>query len=270
MTIDVHQHIGDNSAAGATTGKRTGEPTIADIDADIARRLDVMEHRGVDQAIVIGPHGYLRPDGIADTRRVNDQVAAYRDRRPDRFPAGVGIVEPLYGARGFEELSRCAGDLGLVGISFHARLQGASNDSPWVRSYLERMGELGLIPFVHAIGEYPEEALWKVGVVADDFPDLPIVVLDAFSTLEQSMFVPYVAERCPNLVFDTALSHGWGYIAPLVERCGASRLVYGSDLHSTASYSHHHDPLQDILAADISDDDRAAILGGTIARILGL
>src|SRR6202011_5057930 len=241
---------------------------------DVARvefevRLETMERTGVDQAIVIPGQGYLRPDGLADTRRVNDTVAAYRDRRPDRFPAAVGVVEPLYGERGYEEVGRRRAGLGVLGISFHTRFQGVSTNSLWVRRYLERMAELGLVAFVHAVGESPEESLWKLEAVARDLPELPFVVLDAFSTFEQSMLVPTVAERCPNLVFDTATSHGWGFVAPLVQRCGASRLVYGSDLHSTSNArSELTDPLPDLLAAGLDQADLAAVVGGTIARVL--
>ena len=67
-----------------------------------------MADNDVDQAIVIPSHAYLRPDGIADTRRVNDHIAAYREHDPKRFPAALGIVEPLYGARGLEEIDRLA------------------------------------------------------------------------------------------------------------------------------------------------------------------
>ena len=271
LVIDAHNHIGDISATGATSTRSSGElvPDGDQIDGDIESRLRVLDRRNVDQSIIIGPHGYLRPDGLVDTRRVNDIVAKYRMRRPDRFPAAVGIVEPLYGPRGLDEVTRCSDELGLVGISFHTRFQGVSTNSVWVRRYLERMGELGMVAFVHSVGESVEEALWKVGSLAEDLPDLPFVVLDAFSTFEQSMFVPYVAERCPNLVFDTATAHGWGFLRPLVERCGSSRLVYGSDLHSTAGgRTDLYDPLEDILSADLKEEDRAAIVGGNIARVL--
>jgi predicted TIM-barrel fold metal-dependent hydrolase len=270
--IDAHNHIGDISVTGATAPSRgrSAQGHGDDVDGDMRGRLAVLDASGVDQAVIIGAHGHLRPDGIADTRRVNDSVAAYRDRRPDRFPAAIGIVEPLYGPRGLAELDRCAGELRLAGISFHTRFQGVSSDSPWVRRYVERIGELGMVVFMHAVGESAAESLWKVELVANDFPGVQFVVLDAFSTFEQSMLIPYVADRCPNLVFDTATCHGWGFVAPLVARCGASRLVYGSDLHSTDHGQLLYDPLVDIRAADLSDEDRQSILGGNIARILDL
>ncbi|ODQ96381.1 hypothetical protein BHQ17_01530 [Mycolicibacterium holsaticum] len=242
-----------------------------DMDDDVAARGAMLAARGVDQAVVIASHDYLRPDGIADNRKVNDDIAAYRRRRPDLFPAAIGIVEPLNGPLGLHELDRCKDELGLHGISFHTRLQGVSLDSRWVRRYLHRMGELGLVPFLHSIGESSAEALWKIDVLAGDFPDLPMIVLDAFSTFEQSLFAPHVAERRPQLVFDTALAHGFSLIQNLITRCGADRVMYGSDLHSSASGIPAVTELSgEILASSLSDADKSAVLGGNAARVLGL
>lgn len=279
LLIDAHNHIGDISLTGAVVRSERATPPVSDgaiegseegIDEDMSDRLRALDRSRVDQAVIIGAHAYLRPDGIADTRRINDTVAAYRDRRPDRFPAAIGIVEPLYGERGLPEIDRCANELGLAGISFHTRFQGVTNNSRWVRRYIERIGKLGLVVYMHAVGESAAESLWKVELVAQEFPEVQFVVLDGFSTFEQSMLVPHVAERTPNLVFDTATCHGWGFLAPLVDRCGASRLVYGSDLHSGEHGRLLYDPLPDILAADLNHEDRDAILGGNIAGILGL
>ncbi|MBV9660581.1 MAG: amidohydrolase [Acidimicrobiales bacterium] len=267
--IDAHNHVGSLQDTGI--GGLGGAGSAPGLDSEIADRAAVMGGRGVDQAVLIASHGYLRPDGIADTRRVNDSVASYAQSRPDLFPAGVGVVEPLYGERGLAELDRAAGELRLRGISFHTRFQGVSIDSPWVRRYLQRMGELGLVPFVHAVGESAAEALWKVDVLAGDFPDLPMVVLDAFSTFEQSQFVPVVAERRPHLLFDTATAHGLGFVADLVDRCGASRVAFGSDLYSgrqsRPGLSHL---LDDILAWDVPRSDLDAIVAGNIRRVLHL
>lgn len=262
--IDVHNHIGASSVISSR-----GDST--DIDKELSARAHTLAARGVTHAVAIASHDYLRPNGIADNRKVNDDIAMVRARRPDLFPAAVGIVEPLNGPRGLEELDRCKNELGLHGISFHTRLQGVSLDSRWVREYLSRMGELGLVPFLHSIGESSSESLWKIDVLAADFPDLPMIVLDAFSTFEQSQFVPHVAERRPNLMFDTALAHGFSVVMYLISRCGADRVMYGSDLHSSASGIPGVTELSgEILASSLGDADKAAVLAGNAARILGL
>ena len=158
----------------------------------------------------------------------------------------------------------------MVGISFHGRFQGVSHDSPWVHRYIERLGELGMVPFVHAPAESPEESLWKAEGLAEDFPDLTMLVLDAFSGFEQSREAVRVALRRPNLVFDTALAFDFHFIMPLVRRCGADRVVYGSDLYSWPSGAYGDAGLSQILSADLDDASKAAIVGGTLRRVLGL
>ena len=93
-------------------------------------RLDTMDRNGVDAAIVIPGHSYLRPEGLADTRRVNDGIAAYRDSAPTRFTAALGIVEPIYGRAGDAELRRIKQELGFVGVSLHTRFQGVDHRQP--------------------------------------------------------------------------------------------------------------------------------------------
>ena len=266
LVIDAHQHIGRQVA----TGIGGAEPEW-DVSADIAGRIALMDRRGVDGAVVIAGHGYLRPRGAADTSAVNDAVASYRAARPDRFVAAIGIAEPLHGEQGIEEIERCASELGVRGISYHTRFQGVSLESPWVHRGIERIGELGLVPFIHAVGESASEQLWKVDVLAADFPDLTFVVLDAFSTFEQSALVPHVAARRPNLIFDTALAHGLGFVAALVDRCDPSRVVYGSDLHSTDTERPQlHHLLPELLTTGWGEAATASIVGQRILDVLGL
>ena len=92
--FDVHHHVGRAfDALGGTL--QDSSTDLAEFERfELAERLRLMDEGGVCQALVIPGHGYLRPNGIADTRRVNDEIAAYRDATPDRFPVACGIVEP--------------------------------------------------------------------------------------------------------------------------------------------------------------------------------
>jgi predicted TIM-barrel fold metal-dependent hydrolase len=229
-----------------------------------------MDATGVDRAVVIAGHEYLRPDGIADTRRVNDGIAAYRDRLPGRFPAAVGIVEPLHGPRGHEELRRIRDELGLVGVSIHARFQGTPTNGPLTKAVVEVMAPLGLVPFVHAVAEHTDEALWRVEDLARSFPDVTFLVLDCFSSFEQSQQVLAVAERTGNLVFDTSLLYTFDLVLPLVRSVGAGRVVFGTDLYSRPLGYRRTHVLDQILASDLSDDDKRLIVSANACRLLGI
>jgi predicted TIM-barrel fold metal-dependent hydrolase len=269
--LDCHHHYGDLTdplgplPTAAPWSGASAEPYER---VELETRLRAMDAQGVRQALILPGHGYLRPRGLADTRRVNDDVAAYRDRLPERFPAAVGVVEPLYGEAGLAEIARGRAELGLVGFSFHVRFQGVSLDSPWVRRYTARMLELGLVPFIHAIADSPENALWKVEALAAQFPGAPMIVLDAFSSFEQAREVLPLAERQPQLRFDTSLAYTFGLIEPLIRALGPERVVFGTDLYSLVPRGGH--VLEQILASDLDDAAKAAVLGGNLRGLLGL
>jgi predicted TIM-barrel fold metal-dependent hydrolase len=269
FVIDTHHHVGSLEALGLSIGTEgMAAEEVAEVEFDA--RIETLDNTGVDQAIVIPGQGYLRPDGMADTRRVNDGMAAYRDRRPDRFPAAVGVVEPLYGDRGLEELDRIHDELGLVGVSFHTRFQGVATNSPLVVRLVRRMAELGLVPFVHAVAEVADEALWKVQDLARAIPDTTVIVLDGFSSFERAEEVLPVARATPNLVFDTSLSHSAYGLERYIREIGADRLVFGTDVYSHVRPHQHNETLARVLAMDLDDGARTAILSGNLRRILGL
>jgi predicted TIM-barrel fold metal-dependent hydrolase len=246
------------------------ETPVSPVD-EKAARLRIMKEGGVRQAAVIVTPTYLRPDGLADTRRVNDEIASYRDTDPDAFPIAIGVVEPLYGERGIAEIERCARELRLAGISFHARFQGVSTDDPWVRHYVKKIAELGMVPVIHSFGEAADEALWKVALHGEALPETPILVLDAFGTLESTKeMMSSVADRCPNLVFDTANAHHVFMVERFAARFGANRVLFGSDLYSPPlgrSIGHF---LVELVECGLSDDDKALIVGGNARRLFGV
>jgi predicted TIM-barrel fold metal-dependent hydrolase len=268
--FDVHHHVGRAfDALGGELATDT-EETAEFAQIELADRLRIMDESGVHQALVIPGHGYLRPDGIAATRRVNDEIAAYRDATPDRFPAACGIVEPRDGEAAFAEIERAARELGLVALSFHTRFQGVSLDSRWVLRYLERMGEAALVPLVHAMDDTPEESLWKLAVVARHVPDLTIVALDPFSGFEATRQCFHVAEIASNVVFDTSLSYNFDFIEDFAKQFGADRVVFGTDLYSYPVGRRISHLLPQIVESSLPADDKAKILGGNARRILGV
>jgi predicted TIM-barrel fold metal-dependent hydrolase len=266
--IDCHHHIGSLEAQGFT---------FADVDAgkdpatvELERRLSAMDRQGVDQAIVIPGHGYLRPNGVADTRRINDGVAAYRDANPHRFPAALGIVEPLHGAAGIAELSRMRDELGLVGVSVHTRFQGVQTDSPLVLALVRAAAELDLVPFIHAVEGVPDEAIWRAQQVARAVPDTTIVVLDAFGGAEHARHAVVIARETPNLVFDTSLAHHYLFVEAMMNAIGPERLVFGTDYYSMMGDPQPSVVLDQLAHNDVPTQHKAAILGGNLRRILRL
>jgi predicted TIM-barrel fold metal-dependent hydrolase len=269
--FDVHHHVG--RAFDALGGQLSDKEQLEAQEfarVELASRLEIMDKGGVRQALVIPGHGYLRPNGLADTRRINDEIAAYRDRAPDRFPVACGIVEPRDGPHALGELDRVKHELGLVAISFHTRFQGVSVDSQWIMAYLERMGELGLVPIIHAMDDTPEESLWKLATLARRFSDLTIIALDAFGGFEATRQCSFVAEMAPNIVFDTSLSYNADFIVEFAKRFGIDRVVFGTDLYSYPVGKRISHLLPQFIESDLSDDEKTAILGANARRLLGV
>jgi len=268
--FDCHHHVGDVRSFMPHMGDEDAPTAGAALEAERAARVRIMDAGGVRQAAVIPGHAYSRTNGIADTRDVNTRIAAYRDAQPDRFPVAIGLVEPIFEEACLPELDRCARELGIRGISFHTRFQGVSMDSHWVATYVERVGELGMVPVIHAMTESADEALWKAAEVARAFPDLSMLVLDAFSTFEGTREAFVIAERCPNLLWDTSLSYNFDFLEQFAQQLGADRVVFGTDLYSPPLGRRISHLVPQILESSLSDDDKAKIFGGNARQLLGL
>jgi predicted TIM-barrel fold metal-dependent hydrolase len=93
--------------------------------------------------------------------------------------------------------------------------------------------------------------------------------MSAFSTQDQGQLLPYVAERHPNLFFDTAVPRYVPDILHAIRTVGAHRLVYGSDLYSVPT-DLTADALPQLLTFPISDQEKASMLGDSARAVLGL
>ena len=137
--FDVHHHLG--SLTGGSLQEEAGWQ-----DRDYDNRVRIMQANGVTMSAILAATGYIQADGIKDTMRSNDTVAAYRKRDPKRFPVACGTVEPLHGARSLGELERMKHELHLEGVVWHNRFQGVAIDHQLMRPLLKKVSELGLVP----------------------------------------------------------------------------------------------------------------------------
>jgi predicted TIM-barrel fold metal-dependent hydrolase len=271
--FDVHHHVGDASAVLGTNVALvdSSAPPPADAAAhEVKMRIEAMDAGGVDWAAVIPGHGYHRPNGLADTRRVNDSIAAYRDANPSRFPVAIGVIEPAYGPHSQSEIDRVADELHLAGVSFHVRFQGVSLDNQWIRTYLTRIVERGLVPVIHAVPETSENPQWKVAALARAFPDTPMLVLDAFGSHESAKECFHTADVAPNLVFDTSLAYGFDLIEQFARAHGAERVVFGTDLYSWPLGRRISRLLPEICESGLDDEAKRAILAGNARRLFSV
>ena len=261
--FDIHHHLGS-----LTGGSLQEEPGWQ--DRDYSNRVRIMEANGVTHSAILAATGYIQADGIKDTMRSNDTVAAYRKRDPKRFPVACGTVEPLHGTRSLGELERIKHELQMEGVVWHNRFQGVAVDHQLMRPLLKKVSELGLVPLVHTNAESNLEAVWRLERLALEFPELTFVAMDALTTNTNSQLALDIAKRTPNILFDTAHVRGAGYVRQFVEAVGSHRLVFGSLFYSYPASYEHCATLEEVKAAKISEEDKANILSLNVKKLFRL
>jgi uncharacterized protein len=261
--FDIHHHLG--SLIGGSLQEGDGWQ-----DRDYANRVRIMETNGVTMSAILAATGYIQADGIKDTIRCNDTVAAYRQRDRKRFPVACGTVEPLHGARSLAELERIKHELRLEGVVWHSRFQGVAVDHQLMRPLLKKVSDLGLVPLLHTNAESNLEAVWRLERLAVEFPEITFVAMDALTTNTNSQLVLDIAKRTPNILFDTAHVRSSAYVRQFVETAGSHRLLFGSLFYSHPASYEHCATLDEVKAAKISDADKANIFALNAKRLFKL
>jgi predicted TIM-barrel fold metal-dependent hydrolase len=260
---DIHHHLG--SLIGGSLQEGEGW-----MDRDYESRVAMMQENHVDFVGILASTGYIQDDGIKATMRSNDAVAAYRERDPKRFPIAAGIVEPLHGARSLEELERIKHELRLEGVVWHPRFQGVALDHPFMRPLLKKVAELGLVPFVHTNAESNLEAAWRLERLANEFPELTFIAMDALAGLAHGNMVVEIAKRTPNVIWDNSGAHSVRLLLRFVEEVGSDKLVLGSTYYSSPpSYRKNH-ALELLLDAGMRQEDLENVLAGNVKRLFKL
>ena len=262
--VDAHQHVGSLTDAVGYSGQALGHDLP--VAEDAAQRIALMDKAGIDWALLQPSHGYLKPDGLRDTMRVNDRMAEYKRVAPARFRAVVGTLEPMYGERGLPEIDRCR-DIGLDGLSWHHRFQGCFIDSKWMWPILERMQELRLAPVIHVNADSAIEAPWRLQRLARDFPDLTFLALDGLWSYERARHILDIAKLTPNVIWDIGGPANYIGLGEWIGRNGAETICFSADLAYAAGEVHRPKLLDQIDAAGLTEEQRRAILGGNLRRM---
>ncbi len=215
--IDVHAHIGVSASLQVAGGAR-----------DVMR---IMDENGIDQSVVLPIPGYQDPDGIKDTMMQNDHIAQAVKEFPDRFPRGLGAVEPRHGERALPEVDRIMGELGLSGLVFHNDFCGLPIDHPMMYDILKKAAEhKDIIVMMHTAQHSMLENPFQLGKVVEAFPE--ITFIDAHPMMSETHLSATIelAKRYPNLYFDmcSAIYH-FDAIEKAVADIGEDRLLFGSD-----------------------------------------
>lgn len=274
---------------------------------DIAYRDDVLERAGVDMQVLTfttpGTHIEAPERAVRLARLVNDAFADVTRSRGRRFTAlaTLPLNDPEASAA---ELERAMGSLGFKGAMLFSNVNGAALADQRFWPLYERAHALGAVLYVHPTNPVGVEAMteyWLMPLVGFLFDTTLAAARLVFSGVVERFprirwvlghlggAIPYMAERLDRgyeafpecrariprppsaylkeFYYDT-VNFDRGALRLAIEFAGAERILAGSD------YPHRIGSIGSMLEAlrglDVPAEDRAAILGGNAARLLGL
>jgi aminocarboxymuconate-semialdehyde decarboxylase len=278
-------------------------PQLTDPEA----RLADMDATGVDMQIVMPPPSqcyYTVPPeiGIKAARMVNDGIAEFVSRRPDRF-AALGTVPMQNGAAAAEELECCISRRGFKGVEILTNVAGIELSDPTYNGFWTKAEALGAVVLIHPNGFTEAKRLSRF-----NFNNLIGNPLDTAIALHYLIF-DGVMERHPNLkiiavhgggylaAYSGRIDHAWGartdcrnqslppttylkriffdsvvftphQLQALVRVFGADHVLMGSDYPYDMGDS---DPIGHLASLDTLDSsDLAAIAGGNAKKLYSL
>jgi aminocarboxymuconate-semialdehyde decarboxylase len=332
MTIDIHSHVAVPAAATmvaphldistiplAHFSTSDTKKVNAKQDADrasritgqgqgLAERLRDLDEMGIDMQLVMPPPPqcyYTVPLDVAvkATRVLNDGIAEYVARQPDRF-AGLGSVPLADGNEAAVELERSMRKLGLRGVQILTNVAGAELSAPQFAPFWKKAEEFGALVVIHPNGFTEGRRLSRYyfnNVIGNPFETtlaLHYLIFDG------------VLERHPNLkllavhgggylgAYCGRIDHAWGarpdcvaelprppshylkkvfvdsvvftpqQLASLVEIFGVDHVLMGTDYPFDMA---EYDPLGHLASVrTFGSNEVSAIAGGNARKLLGL
>lgn len=269
--IDVHSHIFDVVDPSWHWPSYTAERLLHYMDGPYSI---AGQDRRVDMALVQPTPGVtVLPHW--DLAKQHEYVVESVRKHPDRL-MGVMMINPHYGLdSAFKELDRLVRKEGFKAIKLHPSFHNYFPNKNKELTYpiMEKAREYHLPVIIHS-GEPPFAVPALVAPVARDFNDVPII-LAHFATQK----ICY-SDDAINVAFyndNVFLETDWGHLNRIkegVETLGADRLIFGTDLPFTETGIGLR--TIEVLCWDppvgvkMSEADREKILGGNLAKLLGL
>ena len=273
---------------------------------DIEDRMKVLDAQGINMQIVAPPPPqcyYQSPieHAAVASRMVNDGMAEWVGRRPDRF-AGLGTVPLQDPEESATELERAMG-LGLKGVMLLTNMDGEESSADRFRPFWKKAEELGAVVMIHPNGFTGGERFTEYyfsNVIGNPLETTTALHYIIFNGLLRDMpnlkiFAVHGGGYLP--AYSGRIDHAWGarqdsyanlpepptnylkkvwidsvvftdhQLEYLVKVYGADKVIMGSDYpFDMADY----DPVEHIVSSALSDEDKAKVGGLTAMKLFGL
>jgi len=327
MTIDMHSHVLVPAAAAlvaryidpsavplayfatpdtqALNRRQETDRRAHMLDASV--RLADMDAAGVDRQVIMPPPGqcaYTVPldVGVAAARIVNDGMAEFVARRPDRFTA-LGTVPMQDGDAAAAELERGMKELGLKGVQVLTNVAGNELSDPACAPFWAKAEALGAVVLIHPNGFTEAKRMTRfyfnnvVGNPLETTLALHYLIFDG--VLERHPALKLIAAHGGGYLasYSGRIDHAWGarsdargglplpptsylkrvffdsvvftphQLRNLVEVFGAGQILMGTDYPYDMAES---DPLGHLASAGLDEAAFAAIAGGNARALFGV
>ncbi|MGD1119722.1 MAG: amidohydrolase family protein [Dehalococcoidales bacterium] len=279
MIIDFHTHIlppqvkdrrSDYAARDTAFGQIYGGGKVKIATAEDL--ISSMDRDGVDLSVVVNYQWSTHALCVETNDYIMEAVARY----PKRL-IGFGAVHSYTDEVPLKEIERFV-EGGLRGVG-ELRPETTALDylhKELLKPFYDLLLKYKLIVLTHSsepVGHlYPGKGGATPGLLyafIAGFPDIPIVCAHWGGGLPFYTLMPEVRTALENVYFDTAISpflYRPEIYAHVTRLIGADRVLFGSDFPVIAQSR----IINEIKAADLSEDARDEILAGNAARLLGL
>lgn len=195
----------------------------------------------------------------------NDRVAQLVERYPERFHS-FGRIDPWRRENAEAEVTRIFEKLKLKGLFLHPQEEQFPLTHPVLRPIMELMKKYKkpvMFSGGHVRVSHPRQIEW----LAAEYPDITFIATSG-GQINISGLLMYDAEemltRCGNVYMETSGIYRRDFIELITKKLGAGRVLFGSG----TPYFDQRFEMERIKTAEISEDERKMLLGGTAKELL--
>ena len=255
IVYDAHGYLGVNPEFASY-----GLPETLDGDWWV----ETMDNCGMTGTLVAPPGVGAPEDFWPDLERVATAVKQH----PGRI-FGYARAKPRKGKAAIDDLRYWIEDRGLHAVKMNSLDDDYRfDDRALLDPVLEAISEMGVPVLIHTGDTHAETCTpTMVADIAVDFPDTTFIIGHMGYPNSDHELVDAM-RRAPNTVTESASVFRRVVIRRAVEEVGADRVLMGSN--SPYSPVELAVPMFDVHLPFLSKSQRAAILGGNLARVLGI
>ena len=235
--IDSHTHLGNFP--------------LFNVSMNSDQMIELMDEFGIELSIVFSLPNSLTLEAVK--------------KHPGRF-AGLVWVDPKRGVEAAEDAEKAIREWGFKGVKMHPLIDSFLPDDELINPVIEVARKLQ-VPVLFHCGHPPWSLPWHFGNLADRFPDVKIIlghmghghIVYINGSIEMAL-------KHENLYLETSGMPMHSKVKEAVEKIGAERVLYGSDM----PFGHPGFELPKIRVAGLSERELSQVLDSNARTLFKL